>query len=123
VTVNFNTQDSSAIAGVDYLVNSGTLTFEPGEISKPITVQVIGNTTPEPEKGFSIILSGASANALVNSSGYGTILDDDGYVAPYYEPYHVPYEGLIYYADINAYWDPISGGYMDGYSGMWFYGF
>ena len=84
VTVNFATQDSTAIAGVDYLANSGTLTFAAGETAKTITVEVIGNTTPEPQKDFLVNLSGASANALiVSGTAYGSIADDDGYVDPY----------------------------------------
>lgn len=83
VTVNFATQDDSAVAGVDYLAASGTLTFAAGETAKLVTVEVLGNTTPEPYKGFYVNLAGASANALISvGQGYGSIWDDDGYVDP-----------------------------------------
>lgn len=83
VTVNFATQDDSAVAGVDYLAASGTLTFAAGETAKLVTVEVLGNTTPEPYKGFYVNLAGASANALISGGqGYGSIWDDDGYVDP-----------------------------------------
>jgi hypothetical protein len=86
VTVDFATQDDSAFAGTDYLANSGPITFAPGDTTKLITVQVIGNTTPEPDKYFLVNLSGASANAMVSSGqAYGTIADDDGYVYDYYD--------------------------------------
>src|SRR5438477_202651 len=40
VTVNFATADGTATAPSDYLANSGTLTFAPGESSKNIVVKV-----------------------------------------------------------------------------------
>ncbi|NEO85000.1 MAG: DUF4114 domain-containing protein [Spirulina sp. SIO3F2] len=40
VTVDFSTQDDTATAPDDYVAQSGTLTFAPGETSKTITVQV-----------------------------------------------------------------------------------
>src|SRR5205823_766478 len=45
VTVNFATADGTAIAGVDYVATSGTLTFAPGEMTKTITVEVIDPTS------------------------------------------------------------------------------
>src|SRR5262245_3447575 len=73
VTVNFGTQDGSAypgiadaaVAGRDYVATFGTLTFAPGELTKTITVQLIGDTTPEYNEVFSVTLSGAS-NALID---------------------------------------------------------
>src|SRR5207302_569341 len=65
VTVNFATQNGTALTGEDYLAASGTLTFAPGETSKPITVQVSGDTTPEADETFYVNLSGASASALI----------------------------------------------------------
>ena len=81
VTVNYATQNGTAIAGEDYLATSGMLTFAPGETTKTITVEVLGDTTPEPNETFSVNLSGASANASIAAFYYasGGILDDDGY--------------------------------------------
>ncbi len=103
VRVDFATQDYTAVAGVDYLANSGTLTFAAGETAKTITVEVIGNTTPEPQKDFFVNLSGASTNAVVSNTGYGSIVDDDGY---YYDPgYYDPgyYDPGYYYYDYGYY--------------------
>jgi len=92
VTVNYASADGTATTAYnDYEAAFGTLTFAPGETTKTITVAVIGNTTPEPNKTFSVNLSGASTNALIaRGQGVGTILDDDGYVATYGygEPYY-----------------------------------
>jgi hypothetical protein len=82
VTVNYATADGTATtADNDYLATFGTLTFAPGETTKTITVEVVGNTTPAPDKTFYVNLSAASTNALVaRGQGIGTIQDDDGWI-------------------------------------------
>lgn len=73
ITVNFGTQDGNAepgyvdaaMAGQDYVAAFGTLTFAPGETTKTITIQIIGDGTAEYDEVFSISLSGASSNALL----------------------------------------------------------
>lgn len=81
VTVDYATQDGTAIAGEDYLAAFGTLTFAPGETTKSITIEILADTTAEPTETFSVILSNASANASIAEFFYaiGGILDDDGY--------------------------------------------
>jgi len=86
VTVNFATEDYTAIAGADYESTSGQLTFAASDTTKTVTVQVAGNTTPEAEKYFVVNLSSASTNAqIASAAAYGSIADDDGYVDPYYD--------------------------------------
>jgi len=41
VTVDYATADNTAIAGTDYTAVSGTLTFQPGQISLTVTVPVL----------------------------------------------------------------------------------
>jgi len=96
VTVDFATGNFSAIDGIDYQSNSGSLTFAPGDTAKTVTVLVYGNLIPEDTKQFSMTLSNASLNAsIVNPLSYGSILDDDGY---YYDPgYGGGYDGGGYY--------------------------
>src|SRR5439155_15969217 len=77
VTVNYGTADGSAIAGKDYVATSGTLTFNPGDTMKTITVPVNGDRTDEDDEYFSVNLSGATNAAVYDSSGTGTILDND----------------------------------------------
>ena len=56
---------------------AGTLTFAPGETSKAITVQVIGDRLPEPNETFFVNL-GSPANAVIAvGQGMGTITDDE----------------------------------------------
>jgi CSLREA domain-containing protein len=77
VTVNYATANGTATAGSDYVATSGTLTFTPGQTSKPITVTVIGDTTVEPDETFFVDLSSPTNAAITRSRGTGTIINDD----------------------------------------------
>jgi hypothetical protein len=78
VTVNFSTRDGSALAGSDYVAASGTVTFAPGEVTKPVTVLVNGDTTLEEIEVFFVDLSSASGATIGDGEGLGRIFDDDG---------------------------------------------
>ena len=79
VTVEFSTQaDTASAADGDYTGISGTLTFEAGETSQTIVVEVIGDTEVEPDETFFVNLENASDNAVIaDEQGIGTILNDD----------------------------------------------
>lgn len=77
VTVDYATQDGSAVAGIDYVQANGTLTIPAGQTSRTITVQVIGDTLDEPNETFTVELSNAVNTTIVDGSGLCTILDDD----------------------------------------------
>jgi hypothetical protein len=78
VTVNFATSNGTATAGSDYVATNGTLSFAPGETVKTILVDVIGDTGYEANETFTVMLSGASANARITAgSATGTITNDD----------------------------------------------
>jgi large repetitive protein len=98
VMVNFATQDETAVAGVDYVAASGTLTFAAGETSKAITVDVLDATVTD--KYFAVQLSGATSNAfLATGSAYGYWYYDPGY--GWYDPGYYGYGwynyGYYYY--------------------------
>lgn len=79
VTVYYVTADGSAkTSDKDYTAASGTLTFNPGEISKTITVSVRGDTKVEPDETFFVNLSSPTNAILADSQGLGTIRNDDG---------------------------------------------
>lgn len=78
VTVDFSTRDGSAEAGSDYVATSGTVTFAPGEVTKPITVLVNGDTEVEDEEVFFVDLTNASGAVIGDAEGLGRIFDDDG---------------------------------------------
>jgi probable HAF family extracellular repeat protein len=76
VSVSYTTANGSAAAGTDYQAKSGTLTFAPGETSRTVTVQVIGDRAPEADESFFVNLG--SANAIIgDAQGQGTIIDDE----------------------------------------------
>jgi hypothetical protein len=79
VTVSFKTTDGTATTSDnDYVAQSGTLTFAPGETTKTITIEVKGDSKKEAAEAFYLDLFGLSTNALfIKSRGLGTILNDD----------------------------------------------
>jgi hypothetical protein len=81
ITVNYatanDTANDTATAGSDYQAASGTLTFAPGETSKTITVQVIGDRLAESNETFFINLSSPMNAVITDGQGTGTIVDDE----------------------------------------------
>ena len=78
VTVNYNTSDGTAqVADSDYNSASGTITFNPGETSKVISIGVIGDNKAETNETFSVNLSAATNAAIADNLAVSTIIDDD----------------------------------------------
>lgn len=77
ITVDFATEDNTAIAGEDYTATNGTLEFAPGETEKTITVQVAGDTQVEGDENFSLKLSNASNATISEATATGVIQNDD----------------------------------------------
>lgn len=78
ITVSFATANGNATAGSDYIATSGTLTFDPGETTKPIAVEVLGDNIDEIVETFLVNLSSPTNATIAAAQGVGTILDDDG---------------------------------------------
>jgi Calx-beta domain len=77
VTVNYATADGSATQPADYAAASGTLTFMPGDSSEDIAVNVVGETTVEPDQAFVVNLTLPGNATFADDQATGTILDDD----------------------------------------------
>jgi hypothetical protein len=77
VTVNFTTANGTATSGTDYVAQSGTLTFAPGQTRRTVAVAVIGDFLVEPDETFLVMLSGASGATIADAVGLGTITNDD----------------------------------------------
>ncbi len=82
IAINYSTSDGTAtIADGDYTAANGIVNFAPGEISKTITVNAIGDTTFEPDQAFQVKLTGSAvgsgAVSLGNTVGTGAITNDD----------------------------------------------
>ncbi|MGZ8843358.1 MAG: Calx-beta domain-containing protein, partial [Pyrinomonadaceae bacterium] len=77
VTVDFSTAGGTATSGVDFQPANNTLTFNPGETSKTITVMVNGDPANEPDETFFVNLSNPINTAIIKTQGVGTIKNDD----------------------------------------------
>jgi trimeric autotransporter adhesin len=81
VTVDFATQNGTAIAGSDYTATSGTLTFPAGSphgSQQTINVPLINDTVPEVAETFLVNLSNPSGGILGTIPSHTvTITDDD----------------------------------------------
>jgi chitinase len=77
VTVNYATGNGTATPGSDYQAASGTLTFVPGETSKTVTVQVIGDRLGESNETFDVNLSGGGGASIRDGTAACTIIDDE----------------------------------------------
>src|SRR5438477_2018336 len=79
VTVDYATADGTATAPADYTaIPTTTLTFNPGETTKTITVPVNGDTVDEIDETFAVNRSSPINATLSTATGKGTITDDDG---------------------------------------------
>lgn len=77
-TVRYATEGGTATSGADFQPASGTLVFDQGATSRTVTVNVIGDTTVEPDETFSLKLSDPTAGAtLADDTGIATIVNDD----------------------------------------------
>jgi len=75
VSFQYATADGSAAAALaDYTASTGTVTFAPGQVTKSITVPVVGDTTSESDEVFSLSFSNA-LGAVAQATG--TIIDDE----------------------------------------------
>jgi VCBS repeat-containing protein len=77
VSVNYATGDVTATAGADYTAGSGTLAFAPGVVSQTVTVAIAEDTLFEGSETLNVTLSGATNATIADSTGVGTITDND----------------------------------------------
>jgi hypothetical protein len=76
-SVRWATADGTAVAGQDYEPTGGTIEFGPGETSKTIAVNVIGDFTREADEDFFVRLSEAVNGVLPDAPGRGVIINED----------------------------------------------
>lgn len=87
-TFQYTTEDGTATAGSDYATTSGTLTFQPGQTTKTISVPVKADIALEDDEYFQVVLSeteeglqverGIAVGAVLNTGG-APILFADGF--------------------------------------------
>ena len=78
VSCSFATSNGTATAGSDYITTSGTLTFAPGEVEKPVVVLVNGDTVDEQQETFFLDISNVQNATVSSNRGTAFIVDDDG---------------------------------------------
>ena len=77
VTVDYATQDGTAVAAADYTATSGTLTFVPGETAKTVTVAVLDDAHDEGAETLTLTLSNATGAHIEDATATGTIVNSD----------------------------------------------
>lgn len=85
VGVDWATDDGTATAGSDYQPANGTVSFDPGETSKTVSVAIVGDTSSEGPQTFFVNIVGMSNGEPGHAQGVGTISDDDGPPPPVFQ--------------------------------------
>jgi hypothetical protein len=80
-TVKYATSDGTATAGSDYVAQSGTLTFAPGESVKPLSISLIDDKLVEPDETLNLALSDPTGTSTLGSRSTATfvIQNDERY--------------------------------------------
>jgi CSLREA domain-containing protein len=77
VSVQAATADGTATAGSDYTSTTQTLTFQPGETSKTVSVPILGDSLAESDETLTLTLSSAQNALISRDKATGTIQNDD----------------------------------------------
>ena len=77
VTVDYATADGTAVAGLDYVAQSGTLTFSTKSNGGNIEIEVTPDALHEGDETFTVVLSNAVGATIAAGTGTGTIANDD----------------------------------------------
>lgn len=85
VTVAYDAIDGSAVAGTNYQIEPGTLTFGPGDLSKTFLVTILDNAALDPNRTLGLVLRNPGdpddpdARVILGPLGRATltIFDDD----------------------------------------------
>ena len=78
LSVNWQTVNDSALAGVDYNTNSGVATITSGNTSTTVTVTTINNATVcQSDRELFVDLSNSTKGVIKKDRGIGVIVDND----------------------------------------------
>jgi hypothetical protein len=77
ITVSYRTVAGTALTKSDYTAVTGTLTFQPGETSKSITVSVKADRGVEADETFTVELFNVAGTTIADGVATGTIRNDD----------------------------------------------
>ena len=72
--INFTTVSGTALAGSDFVAQSGTLNFPAGATGGQISIATIADAVTEPTENFTVVISGASNGGQIqDNTGSGAI--------------------------------------------------
>ncbi len=74
VSVDYATEDGTAVAGEDYVAESGSLSFAPGETYREVRIGVLGSVLYEPTEEFSVRLGTVSGASVIDDLGVATVI-------------------------------------------------
>ena len=78
VLVDYVTSNGTASAGTDDGPESKTgFFFSPGQVSRTVNVNILGDSSVEPDETFFFNLSNPVNASIADNQGIGTIIDDD----------------------------------------------
>lgn len=83
LTVNVSTADGTATGGtacsgsVDYITRNASVQFNVGDLTRPFTVDVCGDTRDEANETVLVNITSAPGALIADAQGQGTIFDND----------------------------------------------
>jgi hypothetical protein len=77
-SATWNTENMSAVSGIDYTASSGALTLGAAETFTTVQVMVTGDLNDESDEKFNVALADPTNATLGDDVGVTTIIDDDG---------------------------------------------
>jgi hypothetical protein len=77
ITVDYNTSNDTAIAGVDYTPLTGTITFNPGVTTQTITIPILDDFVVESTDQFFVNLTNPTNASIIDDKAIGKITNDD----------------------------------------------
>jgi hypothetical protein len=101
-SVAYATRNGTALAGSDFTATSGTLSFDPGQVSNTVHVTLSNDAAAESNEVFYVDLSAPSAGFAVGIKGKAAILvqdDDRGQPLPFQDHFATDLSAWATHAD------------------------
>jgi hypothetical protein len=77
VFLGYNTVDNTATSDLDFIHQTGTIYFYPGETKKSFSFSILGDIIPEQNERVEILFFAASNAQIITPQIFLTIIDDD----------------------------------------------
>ena len=77
VSMNYATQNGSAVGGSDFTATSGSLNFAPGETAKTVKVTLVNDIVTEASEAFNLVLSAVTNATTLDPNGTAIIAEND----------------------------------------------